>query len=117
MEGVRARTAKLNSVMYVYVCNIQYMYVYMFYVYVCVCMNVCVHISTVYECMCLYETVFTCGIGATGGGQAGSPAMCAGESGAPPSPLLAGPGSPSKLLRSESESVSPISRACPRLKS
>ena len=75
MEGVRARTAKLNGVMYVYVCNIQYMYVYMFYVYVCVCMNVCVHISTVYECMCLYETVFTCGIGATAGGQAGSPSV------------------------------------------
>ena len=59
----------------------------------------------------MYATVFTCGIGATAGGQAGSPAMCAGESGDPPSPLLAGPGSPSKLLRSESESVSPISRA------
>ena len=87
------------------------MYVYAFYVYVYVCMNVCVYIRTLCQCMCWYVMTFTCGIGATAGGQAGSPAMCAGESGAPPSPLLAGPRSPSKLLRSESESVSPISRA------
>ena len=111
MEGLRTRTAKLKGVMYVCVCIIQYMYVYALYVYVCVCMNVCAHIYVLCECMCLYVTLFTCGIGATAGGQAGSPAMCAGESGAPPSPLLAGPRSPSKLLRSESESVSPISRA------
>ena len=57
MECLRARTAKLNGVMYVHVCNIQYMYVYMFYVHVCVCMNVCVHIYVLCERMCVLVSV------------------------------------------------------------